>query len=294
MRNSTSFEFIIDDPGQALAGLLHHGSSPLLLLIAALLGTFGLGIAAKTFFRGNTPRPRPSLAGLAANVGGAAWLLPIAAVFTLYVLWMRPSLTSPEETSSKTTLVKARANESPSTPSGRSLPEWANDKGITAGDTRLVVVTGEIGATVDEASAAARAAAFELVRADFLGAYPQAAGWEPPAAAASNAAIRRTFVEEIDRKTLSTGTPFTVYRAYDQVELSPDVRKQLLPAWKDQIVSRRIWALGGLAGLLTLTFGTLAAYFRLDHRTAGLYRRRLKLAAVSVIAAGGLAATTLL
>jgi uncharacterized protein YegP (UPF0339 family) len=45
---------------------------------------------------------------------------------------------------------------------------------------------------------------------------------------------------------------------------------------------------------LTLTFGTLASYFRLDERTAGRYRWRLKLAAFSVIAAGGAAAASLL
>jgi hypothetical protein len=48
-----------------------------------------------------------------------------------------------------------------------------------------------------------------------------------------------------------------------------------------------------LAALLTLTFAAGAAYFRLDERTQGRYRGRLKLAAVTVIAAGGAAAATL-
>jgi hypothetical protein len=109
-----------------------------------------------------------------------------------------------------------------------------------------------------------------------------------------NQAVRRTHVERIDRKTRSTGTPFHVYRAHNQVELSPAVRNALFPLWKEQIVARRLSALGGLAGLLTLCFGTVAAYFRLDERTAGHYRRRLKLAAVSLVSAGGLAAAWLI
>ncbi len=159
---------------------------------------------------------------------------------------------------------------------------------------RLAVVTGEIGATVEEAVANARKAAIDLVRVDFAATFPQVAGWRPPASVVANSAIRQTFVEEVDRKTVSSGTPFRVYRGYNQVELSPSVRNQIYPLWRTEVVDRRIWALGGLAGLLTLTFATLSAYFRLDARTTGLYRRRLKLAAVSVIAAGGLAAATLL
>jgi hypothetical protein len=177
---------------------------------------------------------------------------------------------------------------------GTSLPEWVQDKELNTGNVRLAVVTGEIGATVEEAVANARKAAVDLVRVDFAASFPRVAGWRPPASVVANAAIRQTFVEEVDRKTVSSGTPFRVYRGYNQVELSPSVRNQIYPLWRTEVVDRRIWALGGLAGLLTLTFATLSAYFRLDARTTGLYRRRLKLAAVSVIAAGGLAAATLL
>jgi hypothetical protein len=44
---------------------------------------------------------------------------------------------------------------------------------------------------------------------------------------------------------------------------------------------------------LTLTFATGAAYFRLDERTHGRYRGRLKLAAVAIISAGVAAAGAL-
>lgn len=293
MHSTNSIDTWTRNSGQAFADYLHHGSSLELLFLAGLLGALGVGIAAKTYFRGTSTRT--ILAGFAGNIGGAAWLAPIAAVFALYVFWMRPSLTNPDDPATTTTLVSA--NEvvaSRAIPTGTKLPEWVTEKNQTTGNSRLVVVTGEFGATPEEAQAAGRAAAVELVRADFSASFPRAAGWQPPESAASDAAIRRTFVEEVDRKTVSSGVPFRVYRSYDQVELSPTVRNKLFPLWRDQLVNRRIWALGGLAGLLTLTFGTLATYFRLDQHTSGLYRRRLKFAAVSVIAAGGLAAATLL
>jgi hypothetical protein len=319
--DSMSFlDYVLDEPGQALLTLLHKKSSVGLLLIAAgLLGAFGAGLATHAFLRGKSTRF--SWANLAVRAGGLAWLLPVAAVFALYGFWMRPSLYNlgdPRPTPSTPIAVERMMRNGPARPmagreylpapnpepirqtsaveTGASLPEWVQDmqdKDFLTGNTRLAVVTGEIGATVEEAAGNARKAAVDLVRDDFAASFPQVAGWRPPASVVANAAIHRTFVEELDRKT-STGTPFRVYRGYNQVELSPSVRNRIYPLWKAEVVDQRIWALGGLAGLLTLTFATLAAYFRLDERTAGLYRRRLKLAAVSVIAAGGLAAATLL
>jgi hypothetical protein len=288
MRSTNFFDMLFQDPDRAIVGLLHQGAPGMLLVGAGLLAIFGVALAGQAYFRGAV---RPSIRSVAQNVGGAAWLLPIAAVFALYLFWMRPSLTSPDETAPATiTVVTAKTAV---VDTDTKLPDWAKESDRTLdGDTKLVVLSGEMGATIDEAVAAGRAAAFERLRSDFSAAHPQAASWEPPPSITGDA-VHRTFVERLDRKT-STGTPFSVYRAYQQVELSPAVRKKILPLWRNQIVEKRIWALGGLAGLLTLTFGTLAAYFRLDQRTSGLYRRRLKLAAVSVIAAGGMAAATML
>jgi hypothetical protein len=291
MRSTNYFEMLLQDPDRAIAQLLQQGVPAMLLVGAGLLAAFGVVLAGQALFRGNSARP--SVRGVAQNIGASAWLLPIAAVFGLYVLWMRPSLTTPDETAPVTIPVVAQVDKPDPVETDTKLPDWAKATEHSIGDTQLVVVTGEIGATVDEAVAAGRIAVVERLRSDFSAVHPQSAGWEPPASIAGDA-IRRSFVEKVDRKTVSSGTPFSVYRAYEQVEISPAVRKKILPLWRNQIVEKRIWALGGLAGLLTLTFGTLAAYFRLDQRTAGVYRRRLKLAAVSVIAAGGMAAATML
>jgi hypothetical protein len=310
MDSKNSLDLLLKDPGQALDMLLHQGSSGLLLLLAAgLLGTFGLGLAAHAFFRGRNARV--SWGNLAANVGSLAWLLPVAAVFALYGFWMRPNLLNLPDNSSLSprpvfvgfagsvpTANHSAVADAPTATSSvepsTTLPTWVTQKEeVVAGKKRLTVVPGEIGGTVEEAEASARTAAVDVARDDFVAAFPQARGWEAPARTVGAVAIRREFVEAIDRKT-SSGTAFRVFRAYNEVERSPAVRKQIFPLWKEEVVGRRILALGGLGALLTLTFGTLAVYFRLDDRTSGLYRRRLKLAAVSVIAAGGFAAATLL
>jgi hypothetical protein len=182
----------------------------------------------------------------------------------------------------------------PPAPPEQKLPDWASKEVVEDGNSRLVVVRTEVWATPEVAEERALAAATDLV-ADGLGKYyPEARDWLPPENLVRSEAVRNVYIEPENHKTTTSGTPFRVYRAYYQVELSPKVWASLIPVWKEAVVGRRLWALGGFAGLLTLTFATLAAYFRLDERSAGRYRGRLKLAAVSIIAAGGVAAATLL
>lgn len=177
-----------------------------------------------------------------------------------------------------------------------SLPDWVSksDAVEQPGNRQLVVISTELEGSREEAEAKALNAAAALVGADLATAFPDVRGWQPEPETVRSEAVRLIHVAPIHRKTISSGVPFDVYRAYCQVELSPAVRTHLLAHWKDEVVSGRIAALGGLAGLLTLTFGTVAAYFRLDSRTSGHYRRRLKLAAISIIAAGGVAAAVLI
>jgi hypothetical protein len=133
-----------------------------------------------------------------------------------------------------------------------------------------------------------------VVGAAIQRAYPNVGNWVPSAEAVREDAVRLTYVEPIHRKLVSTGTPYVVYRAYQQVELSPAVYTHLVSNWKAEIVPRRLEVLGGLAALLTLTFATGAAYFRLDERTHGRYRGWLKVAAVPFLVGGAVAAAALI
>jgi len=188
----------------------------------------------------------------------------------------------------------AKAVEAKTVETTTKRPEWVDEKPVESGDSRRIVVVGKLGLNPESAEAEGVAAAVVAVRRDFAQHYPVSDSWLPPAKIVRDQAIKQVYVEAAEHTTSTSDTHFKTYRAYCQVELSPALRSQLFPYWREEIVGRRLWSLGGLAGLLTLTFGTVAAYFRLDERTSGHYRRRLKLAAVSIIAAGGLAAAMLL
>jgi len=164
---------------------------------------------------------------------------------------------------------------------------------VDEGGRKLVVVPGGFAGSEKEAEQDALEAARSVVGKAIQNADPKVGTWLPSVEAVREDAVRHTFVEKIHRKTVSTGTPFIVYRAYHQVELSPAVFNQLVSNWRNEVLPGRLEALGGLLALLTLTFATGAAYFRLDERTHGRYRGRLKLAAVAIISAGVAAAGAL-
>jgi hypothetical protein len=84
-------------------------------------------------------------------------------------------------------------------------------------------------------------------------------------------------VEQFDQPLKSSVEP--VYRVAWQVSLRPVVRDALGAEYRLAVRDQRLWQLGLGAGLLTLLFGTWAAYFRIDDQTQGRYRGRLQLAA---------------
>jgi hypothetical protein len=167
------------------------------------------------------------------------------------------------------------------------LPDWTKTEIVDEEHRKLVVVTGGLGGSQKEAEQNALEAARQVMGAEISRAYPRVGKWLPSASAVQAEAVRLSFVEKVHRKTQSTGMPFIVYRAYNQIELSPAVYALLIGNWKEEVVPHRLELLGSCVALLTLTFATGAAYFRLDERTRGQYRGRLGLAAVTVIAAGG-------
>ncbi len=165
------------------------------------------------------------------------------------------------------------------------LPDWTKTEIVDEGNRKLVVVPGGFAGSQKEAEQDALEAARLVVGDALQHQFPEVAAWRPTAEAVREDSVRRTFVEQIHRKTVSSGTPFVVYRAYHQVELSPTVNAQLISGWKQEVLPQRLEALGGLAALLTLTFATGAAYFRLDDRTQGRYRVPLKVGAAAIISA---------
>jgi hypothetical protein len=192
------------------------------------------------------------------------------------------------ENSATTDAKPAEAPIAEAIPSTAKLPDWVNEKDLAVNGKRLLVLTSQQFATVQEADDHVMQQAQKVVVEDMKQKY----GYEglPPVSSRDieTRAYGRRHVEQIDR--VSGANTFTVYRVYRQLEMSPALRSAIEPQWREQIAGKRLGVLGTLAGMMTFTLAIAAAYFRLDARTGSAYRRRLRLAAVCLIAAGGFAA----
>ncbi|MCA9069694.1 MAG: hypothetical protein KDA84_12260 [Planctomycetaceae bacterium] len=83
-------------------------------------------------------------------------------------------------------------------------------------------------------------------------------------------------------------SPFTGYKVYWQIEVSPEIQSELAQSWESTVATKRAWVMGELIALFTLIAASFAGYFHLDKRTNGNNRFRLKLAATALMTAGAL------
>lgn len=172
------------------------------------------------------------------------------------------------------------------------LPDWIRDAAHEPPhpDATTLVLASDQWATVDEAERQLSAETARIMARRLHVQHPQSTGWFPSAdLVGRTAAVTRRFVEQT---TLPVGTfnP-VIYRAYWQVEFSPEVSEIVLTEWKQHAIRQRLGWLAAAATAMTCILGTLAACFRIDLATAGRYRRRLLLAAIGACA-GSIAAAT--
>ncbi len=170
------------------------------------------------------------------------------------------------------------------------LPEWTSHKVQRLASRNAqqeqwrIVLESDWEVSRAEAEAKLSQQAAELVQEDLQRFY--SGGSALPAEKVRSAAV---CAETVTKRVFNEGSnPFTMYKAYWQVELSPKVRRQVSDTWKQEISARRAWLMGGVLGLFTLMAGAFAAYFHLDEKSNGAHRTRLKLAATALMTAGGL------
>ncbi len=168
-------------------------------------------------------------------------------------------------------------------------PDWVgkdpvpNDKGV------LVSLSSQRFATLHEAEQQLTSQVVSYIKEFYRDEYPLSGDWTVPVSLIERHAIRH-LVGETKDTDFGNGIHGTMYRAHLQLELNSALRQGLHDSWKSQLVTHRLTVLGSMLGLVTLMLATSAGYFRLDEFTGGLYRRRLKFAAASLIAAGSLIA----
>lgn len=168
-------------------------------------------------------------------------------------------------------------------------PEWADKEPVPGDKGILVSLSSQRFATMQEAEQQLTAQAVSYVKQFYHDEYPLAGDWTVPVSLIERSAVRKLVGEALN-KDFGNGIQGTMYRAHLQLELTPATRQALHESWHGQIVTHRLTVLGSMLGLVTMMLATSAGYFRLDDLTGGLYRRRLKFAAASLIAAGSLVA----
>ncbi len=172
------------------------------------------------------------------------------------------------------------------------LPAWTQATKTQEGSKTLTTISSGQYTTIEEAEREAFGIAVATVKDDFDRNNSPVVAWKIPTELVMNHCVRLQFDEKIHRDLGPIAAD--MHRVYLQVELSPETRSKFTDSWESQIVGNRLWALGSVAGLLTLIFGTTSSYFRFNSATNGAYRKRLQLAAASVVAAGGAIAWTFL
>ncbi|MGD9856184.1 MAG: hypothetical protein AB7U20_14670 [Planctomycetaceae bacterium] len=153
------------------------------------------------------------------------------------------------------------------------LPEWASQTGESEGLPR-VITSGlnpkPIGAMADAFTRLSRLLSESLIRE-----HPEAAGWSPKFSDMYRIGVigRRA----VQQSELTVGQ-FTepMYQEFIEVVPTADLDARLFDLWRADTVNSRLLLVGGGMGILTLMFGTLAGYFRIDAATRGKYRRQLR------------------
>ena len=169
-----------------------------------------------------------------------------------------------------------------------SLPDWVKPKPTEndASGVKLVVEQGRPATTPDEAEHSALQVAVVTVRQEFDRAHQGTEEWSLPIDFVNSKAVRKRFTEQMEM-TLPDGsdTIMPMYRMYVQVELSPAVIEEIYPLWREQVVRQRLVHYAAWVCGLTLTFVSLATYFRLEGRSS-MNRTGLIAATCAVVVPG--------
>lgn len=154
-------------------------------------------------------------------------------------------------------------------------PAWVDLPRTTDGLSDLVVLSSQQFSTREEAEQALSAEALELVSRDLQQLYPgkPRSSWQPTGEQIQKVAVKQKYVEVADRDFGKFSHP--MYRVWWQVELSPEVRTEFLPAWRQSLTTLRIRQIGVVVSTLVLITSLIAICCRLDVLTRGTRRGQL-------------------
>ena len=163
---------------------------------------------------------------------------------------------------------------------------WVDQPRTVDGVIERIVIASQQYTTRDEAEQELSASAADLLVRDLQQLHPgssRASSWHPSNEEIKRHAVKQQYVEVVERDFGNFFHP--MYRVWWQVELSPEVRTEFLPAWKQGLTLNRIRCVGLVTVSLALAASVWAIYHRLNVVTQGAWRTRLRIlsGAVAVI-----------
>lgn len=158
---------------------------------------------------------------------------------------------------------------------GASRPAWIDQSPTGDSLSERIVLGSQQYSTREEAEQELMTEACGLLQQDLAKLYPgesSVSRWKPTLEMIRENAVKRQFVEVVDRDFGTFVHP--MYRVWWQLELSPEVRVEFLPLWRQGITSDRIRLVGVVVSSLVLVISLLAFYHRGRLLTNRLIRLR--------------------
>lgn len=168
-------------------------------------------------------------------------------------------------------------------------PAWIDQGKSDDGDCQHIVISSQQYSTREEAENELSRIASDLIRDDLQRIRPGTphSSWRPTVGEIQRVAVKQQYVEAVERDFGSFIHP--MYRGWWKIELSPEVRTEFLPSWRQGLTNSRVRLLGLMVSSLVLAVSLLAMYRRLDVMTDGANRTALAIG-MGVVSLGWLMA----
>ena len=166
----------------------------------------------------------------------------------------------------------------------KGISPWVTNGQISYTGKALVPVHSGWRESQSEAENVARRQAMRILQKDFRSTFPDAENWEIEMSLDSLNAIKQTETETRYISLLPDQTT-QMFRTHLQVELSDDVRGEIVEAWIPKLRTFRTTVLQVCMVVMMVVFFAIGGSLSMDMKTHGAYSRWIRFAALSVVLA---------
>ena len=171
----------------------------------------------------------------------------------------------------------------------KGISPWVTNGQVSYTGKALVPVHSGWRESQSEADNFARRQAMRVLQKDFRSTFPDAENWEIELSLDPLNAIKQTETETRYISLLPDQTT-QMFRTHLQVELSDDVRGEIVEAWIPKLRTFRTTVLQVCMVVLMVVFFAIGGSLSLDMKTHGVYTRWIRFAALSVVVAAAVGA----